>query len=311
MVTGDNERTAQHVARLAGIDADKVVADVRPAGKLAAVEAVRSRGLPCAFVGDGINDAPALAVASVGVAVASGTDVAMEAADVVLMKPALHDVVVALDLSQAVMRRIRINFVWAFLYNVVGIPLAAGVLYPGLHFQLPPMFAGGAMALSSVSVVLSSLTLRLYRPPRPLPARAAARDAAARAADAAAADAAAASNCTTTTAAAKRGAAAAKSTVMAAAANSTTTAAAITTDADADAADAAYSTPTAATVDATDASNSTAAAASARDRRTYPTRSASIGAPHGILGARRDAQHEDSAAQQAGRDSRGSAVRLV
>ena len=103
--------------------------------------------------------------------VSSGTDVAIETADVVLMKATLQDVITALHLSRVVMRRIRLNFFWAFTYNCVGIPLAAGVLYPGLKIQFPPMFAGAAMALSSVSVVCSSLLLRLYQPPKPLALR--------------------------------------------------------------------------------------------------------------------------------------------
>ena len=101
----------------------------------------------------------------------SGTDVAIETADIVLMKATLQDVITALHLSRVVMRRIRLNFFWAFTYNCIGIPLAAGILYPGLHIQFPPMFAGAAMALSSVSVVCSSLLLRLYQPPKPLALR--------------------------------------------------------------------------------------------------------------------------------------------
>lgn len=164
MITGDNERTARHVAALAGIESHHVMAEVTPAGKAAKVEELQRRGLVVAMVGDGVNDAPALAAADVGIAVATGTDVAIEAADIVLMKSNLADVVTALDLSRTVMRRIRINFGWAFGYNLVGIPFAAGVLYPLLLIQLPPMFAGAAMALSSVSVVCSSLLLHLYKP---------------------------------------------------------------------------------------------------------------------------------------------------
>jgi Cu+-exporting ATPase len=171
MISGDNERTAAHIAAEAGLDPKCVVAGVKPAGKLAKVQELRDAGAKIAFVGDGVNDAPALAAADVGIAVGTGTDVAIETADVVLMKDTLQDVVTALDLSKVVMRRIRLNFIWAFGYNLVGIPLAAGVLYPGLGIQFPPMFAGGAMALSSVSVVCSSLLLRLYQPPRPLSMR--------------------------------------------------------------------------------------------------------------------------------------------
>jgi Cu+-exporting ATPase len=171
MVSGDNPRTARYIAQQAGLGAERVVAGVKPEGKLAKVQELRDAGLKIAFVGDGVNDAPALAAADVGMAVSSGTDVAIETADVVLMKATLQDIITALHLSRVVMRRIRLNFFWAFTYNVVGIPLAAGVLYPGLHIQFPPMFAGAAMALSSVSVVCSSLLLRLYQPPKPLAAR--------------------------------------------------------------------------------------------------------------------------------------------
>merc|ERR1711991_60140 len=175
MVSGDNVRTAQHIAAQAGITEDFVIAGVKPDGKLTHVQLLHDRGHKIAFVGDGVNDAPALTAADVGVAVGSGTDVALESADVVLMKNTLHDLLVALDLSRVVMRRIRINFVWAFVYNLIGIPLAAGVLYPFLLIQFPPMFAGAAMALSSVSVVCSSLLLRLYQPPRPISFREAER----------------------------------------------------------------------------------------------------------------------------------------
>ena len=175
MVSGDNERTARHIAVLAGIAPEHVCAGVRPEGKLAKVQELREAGAKIAFVGDGVNDAPALTAADVGIAVGSGTDVAIESADIVLMKSTLHDLLVALDLSATVMRRIRINFGWAFVYNLVGVPLAAGVLYPFLFIQFPPMFAGAAMALSSVSVVCSSLLLRLYQPPRPISQREALR----------------------------------------------------------------------------------------------------------------------------------------
>ena len=165
LVSGDNERTSRHVAQRAGVDSSRVMAEVKPEGKAAKVEELQAAGHIVAMVGDGINDAPALAQADVGIAVGSGTDVAMEAADIVLMKSSLADVCTALDLSRSVMHRIHVNFVWAFGYNLIGIPFAAGVLYPVLLVQLPPMFAGAAMALSSVSVVCSSLLLHFYRPP--------------------------------------------------------------------------------------------------------------------------------------------------
>jgi len=165
MATGDNERTAAHVAKQLGIAPELVLAGVQPSGKEAYVRQLREEGEVVAMVGDGINDAPALAQADVGIAVGSGTDVAIETADIVLMKSSLKDVPTALDIASTVMARIRLNFFWAIFYNVVGIPLAAGLFYPTFHMLIPPMFAGAAMALSSVSVVGSSLLLRCYRPP--------------------------------------------------------------------------------------------------------------------------------------------------
>eukprot|EP00900_Chrysochromulina_parva_P014690 jgi/Chrpa1/23221/Chrysochromulina_OHIO_Genome00011452-RA len=168
MATGDNERTAAYVSSQLGFQTSRVLAGMSPEGKAQFVGELKRAGEVVAMVGDGVNDAPALAQADVGIALGSGTDVAIETADVVLMKSHLRDVATALHLASTVMGRIRLNLFWALVYNVVGVPLAAGAFYPSLHLLIPPMFAGAAMALSSVSVVCSSLLLRCYRPP-PLP----------------------------------------------------------------------------------------------------------------------------------------------
>ncbi|MEM9971274.1 MAG: copper-translocating P-type ATPase, partial [Pseudomonadota bacterium] len=157
LISGDAEATAQAVATAVGIT--RVMAEARPEDKLREIEALRGGG-PVAFVGDGINDAPALAAADVGVAVGSGTDVALEAADVVLMTADLGAVARAVAISRATMRNIRQNLGWAFGYNVLLIPVAAGVLYPAFGLLLSPMLAAGAMALSSVAVVTNALRLR-------------------------------------------------------------------------------------------------------------------------------------------------------
>jgi P-type Cu+ transporter len=163
MLTGDNQRTAQAIARSVGID--RVVADVRPDGKAAAVKALQAEGKIVAMVGDGINDAPALASADVGIAMGTGTDVAMESAGVTLMSGDLRGLVTAVALSRATMRNIRQNLFWAFAYNVVLIPIAMGVLYPFTGILLDPIFAAASMALSSVTVVSNALRLRRFQAP--------------------------------------------------------------------------------------------------------------------------------------------------
>jgi Cu+-exporting ATPase len=165
MVTGDSRTTAEAVARKLGIET--VEAEVLPDGKSAIVERLRKQGHLVAMAGDGINDAPALAAADVGIAMGTGTDVAMESADVVLVKGDLRGILRARRLSRATIRNIRQNLFWAFAYNVLGVPVAAGVLYPFFGILLSPMIASAAMSMSSVSVIVNALRLRRLSVPTP------------------------------------------------------------------------------------------------------------------------------------------------
>ncbi|MEO8437517.1 MAG: heavy metal translocating P-type ATPase [Chloroflexota bacterium] len=167
MLTGDNETTARAIAAGAGID--DVIADVRPDEKAAKIRAIQESGSVVAMVGDGVNDAPALASADIGIAIGTGSDIAIESAGVTLMSGDLHGLVTAIALSRATMRNIKQNLFWAFAYNVALIPLAAGLFYPFTGWLLDPIFAAAAMALSSVTVVSNALRLRRFRAPRVVP----------------------------------------------------------------------------------------------------------------------------------------------
>jgi P-type Cu+ transporter len=166
MVTGDNSRTARAISMQLGLAPDNVISEALPVDKVQQVKKLQAQGKIVAMIGDGINDSPALAQANVGMSLGTGAEIAAEAADMVLVRGNVADVCTALDLSRVMFRRIQLNLFFSLVYNCLGIPVAAGVFYPFIRTRLPPTLAAVAMALSSLSVVSSSLALRLYVPPK-------------------------------------------------------------------------------------------------------------------------------------------------
>ena len=164
LLTGDNKKTAEAIRKQLGIR--EAIAEVMPQDKEREVRRLMESGRKVVMIGDGINDAPALARADVGMAIGAGTDIAIESADIVLMRSDLRDAVTAIELGRATIRNIRQNLFWAFFYNTVGIPLAAGVFFSLLGWKLNPMFGAAAMSLSSVFVVTNALRLRFFKPSR-------------------------------------------------------------------------------------------------------------------------------------------------
>jgi P-type Cu+ transporter len=162
MLTGDNRATAESIGLAVGID--RIFAEVKPDQKAAQIQALQNEGKIVAMVGDGINDAPALALADIGIAIGTGTDIAIAASDITLISGDLQGIVTAIQLSRATMRNIRQNLFFAFIYNIAGIPIAAGILYPFFGLLLNPIVAGAAMAFSSLSVVTNALRLRKFQP---------------------------------------------------------------------------------------------------------------------------------------------------
>jgi Cu+-exporting ATPase len=162
MITGDNRRTAEAIARQ--VDIKRVLAEVLPQDKAEEIKKLQAMGKKVAMVGDGVNDAPALAQADVGIAIGSGTDVAKETGDVILIKDDIRDVIVALEVAKATMRKVKQNLFWAFIYNSLGIPLGAGLFYPIISLVISPELAGLMMAISSVTVTLNTLLLKGFKP---------------------------------------------------------------------------------------------------------------------------------------------------